>query len=241
MNHNDVFIAQHLYLKGSHPDSHEFEAGESLEDFGVIKFYPVKTDDGLKLFVVFDVTRDIEENHMTLTSRAEESEFSINEYVLTKYHRYFPTMLNDLVAYKHAAEEEGLSFQETIYVGGGVGGCIASLISTKSTPHKVITFGMPNFCSEKIYELMLANATGRNERLAAQGSLAGRDFEFYNFQSVFGYNTRFRSGSPFASLGDVYWSDRNNRTHKNPSLVRRLFNEALAAPDNTHYLSKTYI
>lgn len=221
MNNTDVIRAERLYSLGRLAGPHD--VGVDLEDFGVVKFYPI--DD--KLFIVFDVVDDNMEGFMTHTSPAEESEFSINEYALANYNRYLETILNDITMYIHQSAQADRMFEETIFVGGGVGGCIATLVATKSTPHKVITFGMPNFCSGEVYRLLQENVDGRNERLLENGyGDRIKDFEFYNFQSVYELYTRWQINSPYVALGDVYWNDRNGVTRKNPSWLRRLWDEA---------------
>jgi hypothetical protein len=219
MKNSIIQIANELYAYGG---DHEGSVGVDLDETSVLKFYPV---DG-KLFVVFDVAHDLREVALLESAPTEGSKFKLNKHAMLKYQKLIGTIVNDLVNYLHYASEElDLEFSETIYVGGGVGGCLAVLTATKSPPHQIITFGMPPFCSNEVLEEISQLDDERAERMELQGLIPSAPFMLWNLQDVYESATRKEGGTRHDTLGDVYWSDCDGGLHYNPSWLKRTTHE----------------
>jgi hypothetical protein len=219
MNSLDMQTARELYAHGG---DYEGSLGLALDEDTVLKFYPVRD----KLFVVFDVVDDAYETAIVKIRPREESKYKLSVASMDVYQSLISTILTDLVGYmNYTSTELGISFSETIYVGGGAGGCLATLVATQSPPHSIVTFGMPPFCSKTVLDEIERLDDERAERMEAQFLEPSPPLKLWNIQDVYEESTRLTGGNRYDTIGEVIWSDSDGEPHYNPSRLRRLFHE----------------
>jgi hypothetical protein len=187
------------------------------------------------LYVVFSQdAEDADRSWQAFRRRAKEepeNDMNINPAVLADYHEYAQDILQQIAEALVDLNTEGQSPRSTVYVGHGLGGCMATLLATVSPPREVWLYNTPFFSNWNVSSAILQTSHDRAKRAEKGGYPVPPITAIHSYQDVNSrYSRTLRDDYEQPTYIGYNWRDIFGNWHQYPSNRRRFWNELFSIP-----------